>query len=327
MNKDNKILCKTAFANQTHNTLSAFDEIRRTLPEKVQLCIDKSDASLVERLCEIRLRQNAVSTATIDGKTMFLTENGIAHSSENAIAISEKDIDEFIYRICQGSVYAHEASLKNGYITVHGARIGICGEAIPQNGDTVGFSKIYGLNIRIPRHINGCSDELMKYIESNGLSALSGILIASRPGDGKTTLLRDLAIKLSSSKAKRTYRVAVVDERCEIYAPSLFRNCCADVYSGISKGDGLEYAVRVMSPEVIICDEIGSERDSRIIRSAHIGGIAFIASVHAKSIDNVFATPSIKMLIDDGIFSAVYFLERINGKSFGKLYNADGRAI
>lgn len=303
-----------------------FSELHSYLPEQIKHSLDRTDFFTKEKMCEIRLRCGAVCSATADGETLFFGRDGISRSPAYPIKLSERDIDEFIYRICGGSVYSYENSMKSGYITVRGARIGICGDVIYEKGEISGFSKIYGLNIRIPRHIDGCSAELMRYIEKRRFHD-GGILVASCPGVGKTTLLRDLAIKLSAADKTPFYRVAVVDERCEIYIPQLFENCCADVYSGISKSDGLEYAIRVMSPEIIICDEIGSEKESRIIRSANLGGVSFIASVHADSVKTVLNNQWLRELCGDGVFSEIYILKRNGGKVTGTLYSVNGEPI
>lgn len=76
----------------------------------------------------------------------------------------------------------------------------------------------------------------------------------------KTTVLRDIARILGDTR-----RVAVVDTRGEIAGvyggvPALDIGENTDVLNGYSRGEGIMCALRSLSPEVIICDEIAATR-------------------------------------------------------------------
>ena len=274
-----------------------------TLPDKVKNSIGRVEKEKITYLSEIRLRTDAFCTLTCGGETVILYDN------IKVLKLCEKEIDNFLHRVCNGSVYSHENSIAQGFITVNGVRIGISGVVTLKNGVVSGFSKIRSINIRIPHHIENCADKLLCYINATPYSKLGGILVASAPGVGKTTVLRELAVKLSTGN-KSLYRVCVVDERCEIYMPKLFNNSCADIFSGIPKNKGIEYASRLMNPQFIIFDEIGSDTDVHSILSAHFGGSVFISSVHASSPDTITKKNMIRTLCDEGVFSHIFFLER-----------------
>lgn len=276
----------------------------RILPDTVCEAIVRVDVEKLEFLSEIRLRTNAICTLTSGG------ENIVLYNNNQFVTLSEKDIDSFLHKVCGGSVYSYENSIAQGFITVNGARIGISGDVTLKNGTVCGFSKIRSVNIRIPRHIGGCADKLLYHIKSTPYEKLGGILVASAPGVGKTTVLRELALKLSTAR-DRFYRVCVIDERCEIYIPELFKNNSADIFSGIPKNKGIEFASRLMNPEFIIFDEISSDTDASSILSAHFGGSVFISSVHATSPDAITQKNKIRALCEEGVFSHIFFLERM----------------
>lgn len=295
------------------------------LPECINAALDKADTKILDNLSEIRLRADSVSAVTSNGANYVIAKDGVFPYSLHPVIIGTKDIDDFIYKVCRGSVYSHEGSISNGFITINGVRIGISGDVTVKNGAVSGFSSIRSVNIRLPKHIDGCADGLLRHITSDGFESLGGILVASPPGVGKTTVLRELAIKLSNGinnehTLKQSFRVSVIDERCELYIPSLFKNCSADIYSGIPKHTGIEFASRTMSPEVIIFDEIGSDADAKAVMSAHFGGCTFISSIHAGSVYAAMNKRIIKNLYEEGIFTHIYFLERTENGIKGTLH-------
>ena len=46
-------------------------------------------------------------------------------------------------------------------------------------------------------------------------------------------------------------------------------------------------AVKVMSPQILICDEIGSSEDNEALQYALNSGVKLIASCHASSLDEL----------------------------------------
>lgn len=307
--------------------LKPIDKIKDCLPSKVINALAKTPENVLYNISEIRMRADNITTVTSGGENLYLADTGVSDNPARCIRVTHKDIDVFIYRLCGGSVYSYEDTIKKGYITRFGIRTGICGEVSLKGKEISGFNRITGVNVRIPNHISGCCENLICHISQNGFPDNSGILIVSPPGVGKTTVLRELAIRLSRGITQkqtgktRVYRVTVIDERNEIFVPELFWGCMADVLSGAVKSEGIECASRVMSPEIIICDEIGSKADADMLADSHIGGVVFIASMHGNSADNVLSKPAVFKLCNDGVFSYIYLLERISGKTRGSLIN------
>jgi len=305
-----------------NTTPSCTETILRYLPSPVRTALLRLDSQTLFNITELRIHTSGAVSVCIHGKNRALTNSGITNNLSDSVRVSQEELDAFIFKACHGSVYTHEESLREGYITVcGGVRIGISGVCSIKCGQIVGYSKIKGATIRLPRHIKGAGAEVLSYIEKNGFPNGKGILIASAPGVGKTTLLRDLAKTLAEGfnicGQKTIKRVSVIDERSEIYMESVFDNCCIDFLSNIPKAKGMEIATRVLTPEIIVIDEIGTESEAREIIKAHSSGVILIASAHADSIDGLFERPHIKELLDAGVFGGVFCLERKKDKVSG----------
>ncbi len=298
-------------------------------PFSVRAALHRLSDTTLAGLTEIRLRADGISTVTMEGENLYLTDVGLSHEPTRCVRTSERDLDDFLYRFCGGSVYAYEESMKRGFLTHDGIRVGLCGRTVSNGGEMCGFSHISGLCLRIPHHVSGAAEMALALYAEKGLSA-GGLLVIAPPGVGKTTFLRDLAIGLSrdirtkSRNRGRFYRVCLLDERDELYLPDVFSGCAADVIGGLSKAKALECAARVLSPEVVICDEIGSERDAAAIFEAHLGGIVFAASLHGRCTDDALKKPSVMTLCRAGIFRTLCVLERKGHKVESTLYTLDG---
>ena len=264
---------------------------------------------------ELRLRAGAPCTAAIGGHNFFVTEGGFSHLAQNAVFCSADDIENTLFSFCGGSVYAHEETMKRGFLTCHGIRAGISGEV---SANAV-IRRVDGIHFRLPRRVPHCADALAARFLSHGGG--KGLLIASAPGIGKTTLLRELAIVLSNGSlavGEPFYRVTVIDERAEIYSKAWFEGCTADVITGAGKKAAFEWAVRSLSPQIIVCDEIGSKEDAEALRLAHLGGVRVIASIHEADANALFARPSVSSLFEAGVFGAAYLLRRDGGHFDGE---------
>ena len=110
--------------------------------------------------------------------------------------------------------------------------------------------------------------------------------IVGQNGAGKTTLLRDLARRLSGPSGGNFFRVAVVDERGEIAASSGGCPQCdvgfSDVLTGYPKDAGILTALRTLSPQMIICDEIGSLSEAKRISEGMSSGELISSGVFSK---------------------------------------------
>ena len=90
----------------------------------------------------------------------------------------------------------------------------------------------------------------------------------------------------------------------------------ADVLSGYPRSAGIETAVRILSPQYIICDEILTEADCDAMITAVGSGVNLAASVHGESYDALRRQPLMKRLMEHEVFDT--FVGLIPGDSGGR---------
>lgn len=262
---------------------------------------------------EIRLRScQPILLIGLNG-TCFVTQGGRVSYilSTASVRASQEEVTECFQAICGYSIHSCQDSICNGYVTLPGGhRAGLCGTAVCENGRTKAVHDIASINLRIARQVLGAADPLVARLFQKELPSL---LLAGGPGSGKTTLLRDLARQLSIGNGCETHRVAVVDEREEIAAVyegiaqnDLGYNC--DILNGYPKGEAILNALRSLSPEIIICDEVGNLEEIQAIEAGVNAGVKFIASIHAASVQELLRRPQAKRLLETGAFDHIVLL-------------------
>ncbi len=269
--------------------------------------------SFWESICEIRLRAELPLSLTSFQGNLFLGEDGSATGMNKAIRCGQEDIRALVSAFCGGNLYRYFDTLKDGFLVDEdGYRLGVC----PKKEELGSFlpEGFVGANLRIPRNIPHAADDFLSHFSTRPLVST---LILSPPGCGKTTLLRALAIHLSREGVRRAMRVAVVDERKELFPSVFLREAgLCDVLSGYPKAQGISIATRVFSPEALVCDEIGSLEEAEALLSCGSGGSLLFASAHAGSLEEGLARPWIRKLMDGRVFSKLALLERLPGENF-----------
>ena len=270
---------------------------------------------------EITLRVNRPLCVLSGTKRYYFTKNNCvtdAILSNEMVTCSSRSIFETFQNICNFSVYSKQNEINNGYITLKGGhRAGICGTAVINKGEIVNIKDISSINIRISREFIGCSDELYQK-----LNLKSGVLICGAPCSGKTTLIRDLARRLSYES-----KVSVIDERNELSSTvnGVAQNDMGlcDIFDSYIKSDAIIHAVRSMSPDIIICDEISTDADVSAIISGVNSGVSFVATIHADNFEKIKNRTIFKKLIDTNAFSKIVFLDtRDNAGKITAIYDA-----
>jgi len=145
-------------------------------------------------------------------------------------------------------------------------------------------------------------------------NGICSALIAGMPASGKTTLLRDLTRQLADGEVFDYRRVCVIDERGEVGAVyygsaqnDLGVTC--DILDGYPKSEGIMIALRALSPDIILCDEIGGEQDVLALQSGVNAGVIFIATIHADSIAQLKRRPQFEALMKTGAFQKIVLLK------------------
>ena len=119
---------------------------------------------------------------------------------------------------------------------------------------------------------------------ADGRADVKSTLVISPPRGGKTTMLRELARRISRHKS-----VVIIDERyelaCVVDGAPMLDVGDSEVISGVKKCVAYENALRAMSPEVLVTDELFRKEEVEMISDAMRAGVKALASVHADSLD------------------------------------------
>ena len=249
-----------------------------------------------------------------DGRIVFVVGG---RNISTSIECTSEILMETVGNLCGHSLYAHEESIRQGYIfTAEGIRVGVAGSAFSDGGRIERITDITSLCIRIPRRYPGTADNMYAYANENGTP--SSILVFSPPGVGKTTALRELADRLAKSR----YRVALIDTRYELgYG---LRGEFLDIFKGYPRASGMEMAARVLNPQFVICDEIANEADAGAVLQCAASGVAVIASAHGASVEDLYCQSAIRGLLENGIFRTLVQLHRKTGQLLHTFYSNKG---
>lgn len=239
------------------------------------------------------------------------------------------DINEIyncVKYFCNFSIHSCQREFSEGWITLKGGhRAGFSGTAYLRDGKLETIKDISYLNVRISREHRGISDFLFGIM--NNTTNTNGLLIAGPPLSGKTTFLRDYCRNCGNST-----KTALIDERGEIAAvyngvPQNDVGFNTDVLNGYTKRDGIEQALRVLSPEFVICDEISEEAD--IIGNFACCGVRFVISVHCADLNEACNNKTINNLIKSKAINSIAFLEgkKNTGNLKGLWVLNDGKGI
>lgn len=299
------------------------EEIFAILPNNIKLIVQKLNKDILEKIEEIRIRENRPLEIIFENKQEFIAEDGrLVQNPLLSYLPTREDTFKIMNLISNHSIYRLEEELKRGYITVQGGhRIGITGKAVLEKGEVKTIKDISSFNIRIAKEKLGSADPILPYILNFKDSSVHNTLIISPPQCGKTTILRDMARQISNGSDRYNFlgkKVGVVDERSEIAGcvlgvPQNQIGYRTDVLDSCPKAEGMMMMIRSMSPDVLIVDEIGRQEDTMAILEARNAGVNVVATAHGSNIAEIVKRPTISSLVQQQIFSRYVILSRRKG--------------
>ena len=291
------------------------------VPELRQLMKRGMSKHLAE-IEEIRLRLGRPLVLRLPNKEVTLDESGtVSDRLQKGIVIGRDLIERSIQVLSQGSLYAWEEEIRNGYITITGGhRVGLTGRGVLEKGEVKTLKEISGVNYRIGRQILGCADGVLPYLVSEK-GTVCHTLVVSPPQCGKTTLLRDIVRQISNGVEKLRFagvNVGLVDERSEVAGvyrgvPQFEIGMRTDVLDACPKAQGMIMMIRSMSPGVVATDEIGKSEDVVALYQALQAGVSVVATVHGGSLKEVMERPVIGELLSFKFFERLVLLSRGKG--------------
>ena len=232
--------------------------------------------------------------------------------------VEPEELEQLVEIASRASVHAVLEQIRRGYLTVAGGhRIGLCGTAVMEGGGIHALRSLSSANLRIARQVPGAARPVLGALCPGG--RLESTLILAPPGQGKTTLLRDIIRQVSEGEGCLPLRVAVADERGEVAAlysgrPQLDVGRRTDVAEGCPKAQGLMLLLRAMNPQVLAVDEITAPEDAAALRTAAGCGVTLLATAHGAGREDLTRRPLYRGLLEEGMFRRLVEITRREGR-------------
>lgn len=316
-----------------------WQQAMRVCPPEIQNRLQHVPLSVMEKVEELRFRLGQpLQLCGADVDQFLHKHSGLTPSVDDAFIVTDEILNRVIQIVTQSSLYAVEDELRRGFVTMPGGhRVGVAGRAVLyESGSVRSIRSITSVNVRIAKERLGSADAIRPYASHNTTGRPFSLLIVSPPQCGKTTILRDLARAWSEGRvgpSTKGKKVSVVDERSEIAGcvdgvPQFRLGPRTDILDACPKADGMLMAIRSLSPDIVVTDEIGRQQDRDAILEATHAGVSVLATAHANSVMEWRERPYMNELFQSKAFDRYVILSRRTGPgTVEAVMDAAGKAI
>lgn len=301
------------------------ETLEKYFPDKINNALSRIDEITADKVEEIRLRAN-------QPLIIYTCEQVLRPPFGEPLIITPEDIAGVFSAATGKSHYAYKEEISQGFYTLEsGIRLGLSGSVLTSNGNINSFLNISGINIRIPRQKKGIASKLLTHILDR--NDICNTLIISAPKLGKTTLARDIARCVGSGDGMAACKVSLIDERQELSGirngvPQFDIGEQTDVLANVPKYKGAIMALRALSPDVIVTDEIGRSEDLEAIREAANSGVKMIATAHSSSFGSLLKRLFFESVFKERMFERYILLSATYGRiTVENIYNDEGTSI
>lgn len=286
--------------------MDEYDQVIQTLPSWLARPLLELPSTLAPQVQEVRLRVGCTPMFTVRGAVYAPQELGREGKALQTLRLTPPQMEEILFTLCGGSVHTHQTEIAQGYVTLaSGCRAGLGGQFLQTAEQGIVLQELTSVNLRIARKKTiDLPEELRAALQEHFI----GMLLVGEPGSGKTTVLRSMAQELARQKKL----VSVIDERRELFAGMprrTFPGEALDVISGIPKGQAVQMALRTLSPQVLLLDELGGMEEVSALEQGMFSGVDFVATLHAGAPEEAVGRPQVQVLQARGAVKVLVWLQ------------------
>ena len=223
--------------------------------------------------------------------------------------VTENEAEYTFEKLKSCTRYEQSENAVNGFIMLdNGIRVGIAGHRVMGKDNRPKITEVRTLVFRFFEAHKDCSQDIYEVIKKE--ERLPSVLIVSKPYMGKTTMLRDLTQKLSFDR----YKCCVIDTTLELSMSGINLGANTAILKGYEKLDGAVCAIKNLSPDVLVFDEVTSAQDVASLEYISSMGVPVIATCHSADEKQLLLREDMKKCICKGMFDYVVFLGETPGK-------------